>query len=80
MIRPQTCPICEKDLIAANALPSLFPFCSERCRQVDLLRWSTGRYAIVESFDPSRENPDASPPPHIDPESLDPDANGPPPT
>ena len=25
-----------------------FPFCSERCRNVDLLRWSDGRYAIVE--------------------------------
>ena len=30
----------------------LFPFCSERCRQVDLLRWSQGKYAIVEPLDP----------------------------
>ena len=27
---------------------SYFPFCSERCQQIDLLRWSKGQYAIVE--------------------------------
>ena len=29
-----------------------FPFCSPRCRQIDLYRWSEGKYAIVEDRDP----------------------------
>jgi endogenous inhibitor of DNA gyrase (YacG/DUF329 family) len=49
MIRPQTCPICGKDLAADAALESdFFPFCSKRCRQVDLYRWSEGKYAVIE--------------------------------
>jgi len=30
----------------------MFPFCSERCRQVDLLRWCEGKYAIIEPAQP----------------------------
>lgn len=53
MIRPQTCPICDKELAAdAARTSSLFPFCSERCRRIDFFRWSEGRYAIVEPLDP----------------------------
>lgn len=53
MIRPQTCPICGKDLAAGAALESdHFPFCSKRCRQVDLYRWSEGKYAILEPLSP----------------------------
>jgi endogenous inhibitor of DNA gyrase (YacG/DUF329 family) len=26
------------------------PFCSSRCRQVDLVRWLDGRYAIVDEL------------------------------
>jgi uncharacterized protein len=49
LISPRTCPICSKALpIEAGAKPTYFPFCSERCRQVDLLRWRAGKYAIVE--------------------------------
>jgi endogenous inhibitor of DNA gyrase (YacG/DUF329 family) len=41
------CPICSRTFsIAALAdLPS-FPFCSERCRLIDLGRWIDGSYAI----------------------------------
>lgn len=35
------CPICNKMSLAAH-----HPFCSPRCRQVDLHHWLTGRYAI----------------------------------
>jgi len=35
------CPICGKPAVAAS-----FPFCSERCRDVDLNRWLSGGYAI----------------------------------
>ncbi len=52
MIRLMTCPICEKE-IAAEASDRLatFPFCSERCRNVDLLRWFDGRYRVEEPLD-----------------------------
>ena len=30
------------------------PFCSDRCRQIDLLRWCDGRYAIVETVTQER--------------------------
>jgi endogenous inhibitor of DNA gyrase (YacG/DUF329 family) len=48
MIRGR-CPICGRSFeVAALAdLPS-FPFCSERCRLIDLGRWIDGAYAIPE--------------------------------
>jgi uncharacterized protein len=49
MVRPLHCPICNTTLPATDAIQSqFFPFCTERCRNVDLMRWSDGRYAIVE--------------------------------
>ena len=36
-----TCPICGKPAVAASR-----PFCSPRCRDVDLHRWLSGAYAI----------------------------------
>ena len=46
------CPICKKPSGRAHS-----PFCSDRCRDVDLNRWLKGGYAIpaVES-DPSSED------------------------
>ena len=53
MVRLPDCPICRKQLSATSAQESkFFPFCTERCRDIDLLRWSDGRYAIVEPLDP----------------------------
>ncbi|MDA0807233.1 MAG: DNA gyrase inhibitor YacG [Planctomycetota bacterium] len=49
MVRLPSCPICKIELPATAATESKdFPFCSARCREVDLLRWSDGKYAIVE--------------------------------
>jgi endogenous inhibitor of DNA gyrase (YacG/DUF329 family) len=42
------CPICGKPATAQAQ-----PFCSERCRDVDLNRWLSGSYAI-----PGRQEPD----------------------
>jgi len=65
MIRPVTCPICKKSIATGADGPSrAFPFCSERCRQVDFFRWYDGKYAIVEDLDPAL----------LDPEAFDPDA------
>jgi endogenous inhibitor of DNA gyrase (YacG/DUF329 family) len=37
------CPICKKP---ARATDSNFPFCSERCRLIDLGKWASGGYVI----------------------------------
>lgn len=37
------CPICERPVTAAVAA---FPFCSRRCRLIDLGRWIEGEYTI----------------------------------
>jgi uncharacterized protein len=41
------CPICKKPVTTADAE---FPFCSERCRTIDLGNWASGRYAISSSL------------------------------
>ncbi|MEZ6062767.1 MAG: DNA gyrase inhibitor YacG [Planctomycetaceae bacterium] len=64
MIRPHHCPICDKAFQqSAGSDNSYFPFCSDRCRKVDLFRWFDGRYAVVEDLDPQvaeflRHDPD----------------------
>lgn len=57
MIRGK-CPICGKAFQGASldALPT-FPFCSDRCRLIDLGRWVDGRYAIPGPATPP--SPDA---------------------
>ena len=37
------CPICRKEITREN--PEL-PFCSERCRLIDLGNWASGKYVI----------------------------------
>ena len=37
------CPICKKPVKASDAE---FPFCSERCRLIDLGKWASGAYVI----------------------------------
>jgi endogenous inhibitor of DNA gyrase (YacG/DUF329 family) len=55
MIRLPECPICGKAVPPATDPNAQFaPFCSRRCKEVDLFRWCEGRYAIVETIDPSR--------------------------
>ena len=36
------CPICAQPTTAA-----VKPFCSDRCREVDMNRWFTGSYAVA---------------------------------
>ncbi len=38
-----SCPICKKKVKSTD--PN-FPFCSERCRTVDLGKWASGGYVI----------------------------------
>jgi len=37
------CPICKKPVKGADAE---FPFCSQRCRTIDLGKWASGAYVI----------------------------------
>ena len=48
------CPICSKKV--ARSDPE-FPFCSERCRTIDLGNWASGKYVIHEPL-PSSEAPE----------------------
>jgi uncharacterized protein len=41
------CPICREPVDSDTH--SVFPFCSERCRLLDLGNWSSEKYAISES-------------------------------
>ncbi len=37
------CPICKKAVTSKDAE---FPFCSDRCRLIDLGKWASGAYVI----------------------------------
>ncbi len=41
--RSLRCPICRKIVLREEAE---FPFCSERCRTIDLGKWASGAYVI----------------------------------
>ena len=47
MLRKRTvklrCPICKK---AVKSTDAEFPFCSDRCRTIDLGKWASGAYVI----------------------------------
>jgi endogenous inhibitor of DNA gyrase (YacG/DUF329 family) len=43
---PKTCPICAKP-VRARAENRAFPFCSDRCRLIDLGKWLGEEYRIA---------------------------------
>ncbi|WP_099863882.1 DNA gyrase inhibitor YacG [Pararhizobium haloflavum] len=52
--KPRPCPECGQPSARAT-----FPFCSERCKSVDLNRWLTGAYAIpVREEEEAESRPD----------------------
>lgn len=58
------CPICRKpvelpDNAHRAAAPQAFPFCSERCKLIDLGRWLDGKYQIPGADDDRDETADA---------------------
>jgi len=65
------CPICKRpvDDATAGQPGSTFPFCSDRCRTIDLARWLDGKYQIPvgrpddESDDADFETYEEPPPP-----------------
>jgi len=55
----RTCPICGKP--TNSETDADFPFCSERCRTLDLGNWASERYVVSEPvFD--EDGPDDSQP------------------
>jgi endogenous inhibitor of DNA gyrase (YacG/DUF329 family) len=57
------CPICKKkveDPLPGQPPPKYWPFCSERCKLVDLGRWLDGKYQIpvVISSDDAEDSRD----------------------
>jgi len=51
-IRQYECRICGKVIEYEDWLPNLYPFCSERCKRVDLYRWFSGHYVINRDLTP----------------------------
>lgn len=50
------CPICRKEVARDN--PE-FPFCSERCRLIDLGNWASGKYVISTPLSPPEPAPES---------------------
>ena len=55
------CPTCKREIAWSEEFPWR-PFCSERCKLVDLGAWLTNAHAIPgEPLDASAGNPDQTP-------------------
>jgi uncharacterized protein len=62
------CPTCKteiRDPQRGDELPKFFPFCSDRCKLIDLGRWLDGKYQV-----PVVDREDGSTPPR-DPFATD---------
>ena len=44
-----TCPICKKEVTPAS---DYYPFCSERCKLIDLGNWASERYVVSSPLQP----------------------------
>lgn len=54
MSKPVKCPTCKKEVEWSTA-SSFRPFCSERCRLIDLGEWASEKHAIPAEPVPSTE-------------------------
>lgn len=47
MAEPLSCPLCKRPVsMVADQRPASFPFCSSRCRTIDLGAWASGAYVV----------------------------------
>jgi endogenous inhibitor of DNA gyrase (YacG/DUF329 family) len=46
------CPICKK---AVKSNDADFPFCSDRCRTIDLGKWASGAYVVPSPLEDGEE-------------------------
>jgi uncharacterized protein len=49
------CPICKKE---ADAAGGFYPFCSERCKIIDLGNWASEKYVISTPVQADEEEPE----------------------
>jgi endogenous inhibitor of DNA gyrase (YacG/DUF329 family) len=47
------CPVCKKPVTSSDAD---FPFCSDRCRMIDLGKWASGDYVISSPVTDTEES------------------------
>jgi uncharacterized protein len=52
------CPICKKVVKSGDAE---FPFCSDRCRTIDLGKWASGEYVIPSTSDSDEQVRESTP-------------------
>jgi len=45
------CPLCGKDVIWDSKASPFRPFCSERCKMIDLGQWASENYSIPAKTD-----------------------------
>ena len=57
------CPTCKKQVKAEN---HDFPFCSDRCRLIDLGKWASGAYVISSPVTDISDLPERSSDPNED--------------
>ncbi|MBL8852346.1 MAG: DNA gyrase inhibitor YacG [Planctomycetaceae bacterium] len=57
--RTPKCSNCNKPILSIE--PSLMPFCSQRCKELDLSNWLTESYGMPFESDASTESADFSP-------------------
>jgi endogenous inhibitor of DNA gyrase (YacG/DUF329 family) len=50
------CPICKKPVEPGPEKPAAWPFCSSRCRLIDLGNWLGGNYAIPGEEQPTDDD------------------------
>jgi endogenous inhibitor of DNA gyrase (YacG/DUF329 family) len=62
MSKTYRCSICGKAVPYDGPLPTLHPFCSQRCKLIDLYRWFSEQYTIDRDLTPE-DLPDDNPPP-----------------
>jgi len=56
------CPICRKLVLASDAE---FPFCSERCRLIDLGKWASGGYVVSSPLNDPETDDSSYPDDHV---------------
>ncbi len=49
-MRPRRCPVCGREVRFEGELTKTYPFCSKRCRLIDLGEWLSERYRISEDL------------------------------
>lgn len=60
--KTRPCPICQ-GRVGLPAENEFFPFCSTRCKVLDLGNWLTGTYAIPAEEEPGSDVTEARPAP-----------------